>query len=89
MFGKLRDMLTLNKALGQYEDIRKEIDTMDSKHLFMSKTFWANVGGLALTVAGILPQKWAVPVMAVANVILRIVSNQPVNIFPKDTLIKE
>lgn len=86
MFGKIKDLLTLNKAYGQYEEIRKEVDSMDSKHLFASKTFWANLAGLALTVSGVLPQKWAVPTMAVANIVLRIISNQPVTLglFPTD-----
>ena len=83
MFRKIKDLLTLNKALGQYNAIRKDIDTMDSKHLFLSKTFWGNILGLALTIGGLLPQKWAVPVMAVANIGLRLISNQPVNLFPK------
>ena len=67
MFHKIRQLIALNKAAGQYDEIRKEIDTMDSKHLLASKTFWMNVLGLAITVGGLLPQKWAVPVLAVAN----------------------
>lgn len=80
---KLKTALALNKALNQYDDIRKDIDSMDSKHILTSKTFWANLFGLALTVGGILPEKWAAPVLVVANLGLRIISNQPVNIFPK------
>lgn len=80
MFSKIKDILTLNKALGQYEEIKKEINSMDSKHLLASKTFWANLLGLAATVSGILPPKWGMPVMAVANIGLRIVTNQPVTL---------
>lgn len=86
MFDKLKLLLTLNKAAGQYEEIAKEIDTMPSKTLFVSKTFWTNVLMLAITVGGILPQRWAVPIMAVANIGLRVVSGQPVTILPQGTL---
>jgi len=84
MFRKIKDILTLNKALGQYEEIRKEVDSMDSKHLFLSKTFWGNVAGLALTLSGVLPQKFAAPVMIGANIVLRLISDQPVHLFPQN-----
>lgn len=84
MFGKLKDAARLWKALGQYETIKKEIDMNDAKHLVSSKTFWANILGLALTIGGLLPEKWALPVMTVANIGLRLISNQPVNIFPQE-----
>ena len=83
MFRKIKDILALNKALGQYGQLRKEIDTMNSKHLLTSKTFWMNLLGLALTLGEILPQKWAVPVLAIANIGMRLITNQPVNLFPK------
>ena len=83
MFRKVKEVFILNKALNQYNEISKEIDnSMDSKHLFMSKTFWANILGLAVTVSGILPQKWAAPTMIVANIGLRIISGQPVTLLP-------
>ncbi len=83
MFQKIKDLLVLNKAIGQYEEIRKEIDTMNGKNFLLSKTFWANVLGLGLTIGGILPQKWSVPVITIANIGLRLITNQPVNIFPQ------
>jgi len=84
--GKLKTLLTLNKAVGQYEQIKKEIDTsMNSKSLFMSKTFWGNIAGLALTLGGVLPEKYAAYVLIAGNVIMRLVTNQPVNLFPENT----
>lgn len=82
MFRKIKDAARVLKAFNQYEHIKKDIDTMDSKHLLFSKTFWANVLGLALTVGGILPTKYAAPVLTIANIGLRLLSNQPVNLFP-------
>lgn len=55
---------------------------MDAKHLVASKTFWVNLFGLALTVADVLPQKWSLPVLAVANIGIRLVTDQPVRLFP-------
>ena len=82
MFSKIKEVLALNKALGQYDDIKKEVDTMDTKSLILSKTFWLNVLGLAATIGGILPQKWAVPVLTIANIGNRLLTNQPVTLFP-------
>ena len=81
MLRKIKLLLALNKAAGQYDDISKEIDTMDTKSLFLSKTFWLNVLGLAVTVGNILPQKWAVPVLAIANIGMRFITNQPAGLF--------
>ena len=81
MFDKLRLALALNKAAAQYDEISKEIDSMDTKSLFLSKTFWLNVLGLAVTVGNVLPQKWAVPVLAVANIGMRLITNQPAGLF--------
>jgi len=81
MFRKIKLLLALNKAAGQYDDISKEIDSMDTKSLFLSKTFWLNVLGLAVTLGNVLPQKWAVPVLAVANIGMRLITNQPAGLF--------
>ena len=81
MFDKLRLLLALNKAANQYDDIRTEVDAMDTKSLFLSKTFWLNVLGLALTVGNVLPQKWGMPVLAVANIGMRLITNQPAGLF--------
>ena len=80
MFRKIKDARALWKALGYYENIRKEAD-MDSKNILLSKTFWANIAGIAVTVAGVLPQEYAVPVLAIGNIILRLVTNKPVNLW--------
>ena len=81
MFDKIKMVLALNKAANQYDEIRKEVDSMDSKSLFLSKTFWMNVLGIALTVGNVLPQKWGLPVLAVANIGMRLITNQPAGLF--------
>ena len=81
MFDKIKLLLALNKAAAQYDDISKEVDAMDTKSLFLSKTFWLNVLGLAVTLGNVLPQKWAVPVLAVANIGMRLITNQPAGLF--------
>lgn len=81
MFRKIKLARTAWKALGQYDNLRKDVDTMDTKSMLKSKTFWMNVLGLAITIGGLLPQKWAVPVLAIANIGMRMVTNQPVGIF--------
>ena len=82
MFKKIKDALRIRRALKQYEQLTREIDMNDSKNVLKSKTFWANVLGLALTVGGLLPQKWAVPVIAVANIGLRLISSGDITILP-------
>ena len=81
MFRKIKLLLALRKAANQYDEISKEIDSMDSKSLFVSKTFWMNVFGLALTLANVLPPKWGMPVLAVANIGMRLITNQPAGLF--------
>ena len=83
MFEKLKLVLALKKAAEQVDDIRKEVDSMDTKNLFASKTFWLNVLGLALTLGNVLPQKWGMPVLAVANIGMRLITNQPAGLFSK------
>ena len=77
---KIKQLFTFNKAVNQYNTIAQEVDAMPTKSLLLSKTFWANIAGLALTLSGVLPQKWGVPVMAAANIILRLISNQAITI---------
>jgi len=81
VFEKLKLVLALKKAAEQVDDIRKEVDSMDTKSLFLSKTFWLNVLGLAVTLGNVLPQKWAMPVLAVANIGMRLITNQPAGLF--------
>lgn len=85
MFNKLRNAVRFLKALQQIEDIKKEVEIMDSKALLKSKTFWFNILTLAATFADVLPAKWAIPVSAVVNMGLRLVTNQPVHLFPPDS----
>lgn len=54
-----------------------------TKNIFLTKTFWLNIAGLAISLAGIFPPEYAVPIMAVANIIVRLFTNQPVNIAGK------
>jgi hypothetical protein len=53
-----------------------------SKSILKSKTFWFNVLGVGLTVAsgGIIPSNVATPVIAVGNVVLRLVTKEPVHV---------
>jgi hypothetical protein len=53
---------------------------MDAKSLFQSKTFWINLVTGVLAVAGVLPPQVSIPVIAAANIILRVVSGQPVTV---------
>lgn len=62
---------------------------MDAKPIWLSRTFWVNVLTPLLTLAiyllGILPvdyQPWAIPLLGVVNVLLRLVTTQPVAILP-------
>jgi hypothetical protein len=82
MFKRIKLLLALNKAAGQYDELSKEIDSMDTKHLLLSKTFWLNIAGLAVTISGVLPDKYAIPVLAVANIVNRIFTVGAVNILP-------
>jgi hypothetical protein len=52
-----------------------------AKSLFISKTFWFNMLSLAVTIGGLLPDNLAVPMVAVANIGLRIISGQPVRLW--------
>lgn len=50
------------------------------KPILKSKTFWFNVIAEAANYGGYLPQKYAIPVVAVANIILRFLTKQPVSV---------
>ena len=77
---KVRQLLLFNKALDQYTELSKEIELNDMKSLFVSKTFWLNITGIALSIGGVLPPKFGLPVLAVANVAMRLLTNQPVSV---------
>lgn len=53
------------------------------KSIFASKTAWINVLGLILTYGGYLPEKYAAPVMTVANIALRFLTSRPVSLTGK------
>lgn len=53
-----------------------------SKNIIKSRTFWLNILGLAAGYGEFLPPKYAVPILAVANIGVRILTNQPVNLLP-------
>ena len=53
---------------------------MKKKNFFLTKTFWINVAGIAASYGGLLPQKYAVPVLGVANLGVRLLTSQPVTL---------
>ena len=73
MFKKLRDAKALWKALDYFEKIKEQAEMETFKKLIVSKRLWVNVVGLALTVGGILPTEYGVPVLAVANYATKII----------------
>jgi hypothetical protein len=52
------------------------------KSIFASKTFWFNALSTAFTLGGVLPPKYAAVIVPVANVGLRLLTNQAVSILP-------
>lgn len=64
---------------------------MDSKSLLKSRTFWLNVALAVVSIAGLLLDHGVIPerylsvvsiVFAVANILLRVATNQPVHVSP-------
>ena len=53
------------------------------KSIFLSRTFWLNVLGIAASVGGILPVKYGVPIMSVVNIGMRLVTSKPVSVLPQ------
>ena len=56
---------------------------MDTKAIWVSKTFWANLFAIAAMIVQsftgwVLPPDWQATGLAVVNLILRIVTKQPV-----------
>lgn len=56
---------------------------MNSRHLFLSKTFWVNILGIAAAVVDILPPKYAAPVLAIVNIGMRVISSGEIKLLPK------
>lgn len=50
------------------------------KSIFASKTFWLNVLGMASMYGNLLPPKYAVPTLAVANIANRFLTSTAVSI---------
>ena len=50
------------------------------KSIFKSKTFWANVIAGSANLAGIIPIPYFTEGLAVANIILRMVTKEPVHV---------
>lgn len=50
------------------------------KSIFHSKTFWVNALALAAHSATELPPEYAVPVVAIVNILLRLLTEEPVSI---------
>lgn len=50
------------------------------KSIFVSKTFWFNLITLAASADGYLPAKYAVPVVSIANILLRLYTSSPVSV---------
>jgi hypothetical protein len=82
MFRRIGDLLTVMKALKRWGQIRDEVNEMGTgKSIFISKTFWFNLLSIVVTIGGVLPDRWAVPAVAVANIGLRIISGEPVRLW--------
>ena len=70
------------RALGQYEELKKEIDSMDHFGTALrSKRVWVNIVGLIVTLSGIMPAKAGAIAMAVSTVITKLID---MGIFTKD-----
>lgn len=81
IMGKANRLLVLlQQATASYERT-KDV----SKSMFSSKVFWVNVltGGADLLGVLPLPPGWSVPTLAVLNIILRTLTNQPVHVLPQ------
>lgn len=53
-----------------------------SKSLFKSKTFYFNLLTFGLGYAGYLPAEYAGAVAAIGNIVLRLLTDQPVHVVP-------
>jgi hypothetical protein len=54
------------------------------KSIFASKTFWLNLlgGAISIGASGIIPPKYSMPTMAVANIGMRLLTNQAAYVVP-------
>jgi len=63
-------------ALDVWADAEKE--KAMGKSLLTSKTFWLNVVGLATQLAGVVPPQYGVPALAILNVVVRLLTKEPI-----------
>lgn len=54
------------------------------KSIFASKTFWLNLlgGAISIGASGVIPPKYSMPTMAVANIAVRLLTNQGAFLIP-------
>jgi len=73
-------MLKIYRRASKLGDLFEEAAV--SKSLFTSKLFWVNAitGAVSLLEVVPLPQEYVVPSLAIANVILRLMTNTPVHV---------
>src|SRR5437667_270353 len=64
------------QALNVWSEAEGEIKM--GKALLFSKVFWANLIALGVTIAGLVDPKWGLPVLAVLNLILRLLTTEPI-----------
>ena len=96
MFDGIKNLISwikLGKTINDVAQDVKEKTKMESKPIYKSKTFWFNALTGALTVAAALQnsalaadpkvQAGVVLFITVGNAVLRLISDQPVTITPK------
>lgn len=54
------------------------------KNIFLSKTLWLNIAALAATYGNLLPPKYSVPTLAIANIAVRLLTTQGVTLGPSE-----
>jgi hypothetical protein len=80
----LTQLRLLWKLKGAWEHAREEAGKMDAKPIWKSKTFYFNLlmGGLQIADwaagSGLLPVQYAAGITMVGNILLRLVTGQPI-----------
>lgn len=83
---KVRNLANLVRAANQAEDIWNQLEEASvNKSLWSSKTFWVNVLTAVIALIGMLPlpPQYAVPVVCLVNIALRIVTGAPIEFWAK------
>lgn len=65
-------------VLSGWRRVTRGGEEMFGKSLFTSKTFWLNLVAALIGIAGAVPAKYGVPVLAVLNIGNRLLTNQPI-----------